>query len=83
MAIEDALVLAQCLKRKGEIQSRLRKYESLRFKRTGYITRESRRAGRIGQMENAVAVALRSAWLKTLPTFLVDKIHRSYYAFEA
>lgn len=83
MAIEDALVLAQCLTRKGEIQARLRKYESLRFKRTEYITRESRRAGRIGQMENALAVALRSVWLKTLPTFLVDMIHRSYYAFEA
>lgn len=83
MAIEDALVLAQCLMRKGEIEARLRKYESLRFKRTEYITRESRRAGRIGQMENALAVTLRSIWLKTLPTFLVDMIHRSYYAFEA
>lgn len=83
MAIEDALVLAQCLTRKGEIEARLRKYESLRFKRTEYITRESRRAGRIGQMENALAVTLRSIWLKTLPTFLVDMIHRSYYAFEA
>jgi 2-polyprenyl-6-methoxyphenol hydroxylase-like FAD-dependent oxidoreductase len=83
MAIEDALVLAQCLTRKEEMQSRLRKYESLRFKRTAYITRESRRAGRIGQMENALAVALRSVWLKALPTFLVDMIHRSYYAFEA
>jgi len=51
MAIEDALVLAQCLTRKGEIQVRLRKYESLRFKRTEYITCESRRAGQIGQME--------------------------------
>lgn len=83
MAIEDALVLAQCLTPKREIQESLRKYESLRFKRTEYITRESRRAGRIGQMENALAVALRSLWLKTLPTFLVDMIHRSYYAFEA
>src|SRR5438105_3398959 len=83
MAIEDALVLAQCLTRKGEMQARLRKYESLRFKRTEYITRESRRAGRIGQMENVLAVALRSVWLKALPSFLVDMIHRSYYAFEA
>ena len=82
MAIEDALVLAQCLTAKREIQARLRDYESLRFKRTEYITRESRRAGRIGQMENSLAVALRSVWLKTLPTFLVDMIHRSYYAFE-
>ena len=83
MAIEDALVLAQCVTQKREIQVSLRQYESLRFKRTEYITRESRRAGRIGQMESALAVALRSLWLKTLPTFLVDRIHRSYYAFEA
>jgi 2-polyprenyl-6-methoxyphenol hydroxylase-like FAD-dependent oxidoreductase len=83
MAIEDALVLAQCVAQKGEMQARLRKYESLRFKRTKYITRESRRAGRIGQMENALAVALRSVWLKTLPNVLVELIHRSYYAFEA
>jgi 2-polyprenyl-6-methoxyphenol hydroxylase-like FAD-dependent oxidoreductase len=83
MAIEDALVLGQCLTQKGEMEARLRKYESLRFRRTEYITRESRRAGRIGQMENALAVTLRSVWLKTLPNFLVDMIHRSYYAFEA
>jgi 2-polyprenyl-6-methoxyphenol hydroxylase-like FAD-dependent oxidoreductase len=83
MAIEDALVLAQCLSQKEErLEAGLRKYESLRFKRTEYITRESRRAGRIGQIENALAVALRSVWLKTLPAFLVDRRHRSYYAFE-
>jgi 2-polyprenyl-6-methoxyphenol hydroxylase-like FAD-dependent oxidoreductase len=83
MAIEDALVLAQCLRGPGEMTARLRRYESLRFKRTEFITRESRRAGRIGQMENALAVALRSVWLKTLPSFLVKQRHRSYYAFEA
>lgn len=83
MAIEDALVLAQRLTQKGEMPARLREYESQRFKRTEYITRESRRAGRIGQMENALAVTLRSVWLKALPTFLVDMIHRSYYTFEA
>lgn len=82
MAIEDALILSRCLAGKEEMPVRLRKYESLRFKRTKYITRESRRAGRIGQMENALAVALRSVWLKTLPTFLVNMRHRSYYSFE-
>jgi 2-polyprenyl-6-methoxyphenol hydroxylase-like FAD-dependent oxidoreductase len=83
MAIEDALVLARCLTRTGEMQARLRKYESLRFKRTEYITRESRRVERIGQMDNGLAIALRTAWLKLLPTFVLDRIHRSYYAFEA
>src|SRR4030095_9109530 len=42
MAIEDALVLAQSCTRKGEMQARLRKYESLRFKRTEYITQIGR-----------------------------------------
>lgn len=83
MAIEDALVLAQCLSRREEMTARLRRYESFRFKRTEFITRESRRAGWIGQMENALAVALRSVWLKTLPAFFVKQRHRAYYAFEA
>ena len=82
MAIEDALILAQCLAREVQIETRLREYEARRFKRTAFITRESRRTGRIGQMENNLAVALRSIWLKMLPSFLVDRIHRSYYAFE-
>lgn len=82
MAIEDALVLADCITQNEKTPVRLRKYESLRFKRTEFITRESRRAGRIGQMDNALAVTLRSVWLKALPTFFVDKRHRSYYAFE-
>ncbi|HEX8139287.1 MAG TPA: FAD-dependent monooxygenase [Pyrinomonadaceae bacterium] len=83
MAIEDALVLAQCLRRDEEMGKRLRRYESLRFKRTEYITRESRRAGWIGQIENALAVKLRSVWLRALPAFFIKQRHRSYYAFEA
>jgi 2-polyprenyl-6-methoxyphenol hydroxylase-like FAD-dependent oxidoreductase len=82
LAIEDALILAQCLTRKVEIETRLREYEARRFKRTAFITRESRRTGRIGQIENNLAVALRSISLKMLPSFLVERIHRSYYAFE-
>jgi 2-polyprenyl-6-methoxyphenol hydroxylase-like FAD-dependent oxidoreductase len=82
MAIEDALVLAQCVGKNQDVPGRLREYEALRYRRTRFITRESRRVGRIGQVEDDLAVVLRSVWLKTLPALLVDIRHRSYYAFE-
>jgi 2-polyprenyl-6-methoxyphenol hydroxylase-like FAD-dependent oxidoreductase len=83
MALEDAAVLARCLARgSGEIQARLRQYERRRFRRTEFITRESRRAGQIGQLENSLAVIARSLFLKLMPKFLTAKRHRQYYSFQ-
>ncbi len=48
-AIEDAVVLADCLAGSGDVSPALRAYEDRRIPRTRRVVRESRRAGTIAQ----------------------------------
>lgn len=66
-AIEDAVVLASCLKEEGDVEAALRLYEARRAERVAYVVRQSRRLGRIGQLENPLACRLRDAVLKAIP----------------
>ena len=72
-AIEDAVVVARCLKEVGEtnmsegVPSALRRYEDLRRERTAWIVRGSRALGRVGQLENPFLCRLRDAALKATP----------------
>lgn len=83
MALEDAVVLAKCLAGDGEIAESLRRYESLRFKRTEMITLDSKRVGQVGQMENPFVVALRTIGVKLMPSAFMERRHRLYYSFDA
>ena len=51
-ALEDAVVLADCLRRCGEVEPALRCYEQLRQRRTATITRDSWRIGKLCQSES-------------------------------
>jgi len=72
-AIEDAVVLARCLKHVREtnvlngVPSALRRYEDLRRERTAWIVRRSRALGRLGQLENPALCRLRDAALTATP----------------
>lgn len=66
-AIEDAVVLAESVKEKGEPETALRLYEDRRLARTAYVVRQSLRSGRIAQLENPLACRLRDVALKILP----------------
>lgn len=66
-AIEDALVLADCLSRAGNIEAGLRTYERLRRPRTAAITLQSRRFGRLGQLQHPLARRFRDALLRMTP----------------
>ena len=67
-AIEDAVVLARCLREDGErVPSALRKYEDLRRERTAWMIRRSRMLGRVGQLESPLLCRLRDAVLKATP----------------
>jgi 2-polyprenyl-6-methoxyphenol hydroxylase-like FAD-dependent oxidoreductase len=67
MAIEDAVVLARCLKETGDLAAALAAYEARRKPRTSAITLRSRRLGRIAQWEHPAACALRDGLLRRLP----------------
>jgi 2-polyprenyl-6-methoxyphenol hydroxylase-like FAD-dependent oxidoreductase len=60
-ALEDAVVLAQCLGRAGDIGAALRSYEAQRIPRVNALVKRSRQVGQIGQLEGRLAVWLRNA----------------------
>lgn len=72
LAIEDAVVLARCLKQgleDGEdVPTALRRYEDLRRQRAAAIVRRSRLIGRVGQLENPLLCRLRDLVLKATPS---------------
>lgn len=66
-AIEDAVVLAMSLEKEGDVEAALRLYEDQRAGRVAYVVRQSRRLGRIAQLENPLACWLRDMALKAVP----------------
>jgi 2-polyprenyl-6-methoxyphenol hydroxylase-like FAD-dependent oxidoreductase len=66
LAIEDAVVLARCLRACRDIPSALRDYEGLRMQRTAPITRLSWRLAVVGGWEHPAACALRDRALKQI-----------------
>jgi 2-polyprenyl-6-methoxyphenol hydroxylase-like FAD-dependent oxidoreductase len=60
-ALEDAVVLADCLDGTAELGAALSAYEQRRIPRTTRIVEQSRRIGQVGQWQNPLACALRDA----------------------
>lgn len=63
--LEDAVVLRNCVRKRGLTPAALRAYETRRMPRTASIVRASRLVGAVGQWEHLAAVALRR-WLARL-----------------
>jgi len=70
MAIESAVTLSRCLAEEISLSAALTRYESERMPRTAWIAGHSHRIGRIGQLENPLACALRNLFVKITPAKL-------------
>jgi 2-polyprenyl-6-methoxyphenol hydroxylase-like FAD-dependent oxidoreductase len=64
-ALEDAVILAYCLRNAESPMIGLRAYEALRYKRTSEVIRASWRLGRFLQHENAAVVWFRNSVSQT------------------
>jgi 2-polyprenyl-6-methoxyphenol hydroxylase-like FAD-dependent oxidoreductase len=64
-AIEDAVILGDCLRDVADIPAALRKYEFRRIPRTRRVVHESRQAGKIAQWSNPLACRFREALLRS------------------
>jgi 2-polyprenyl-6-methoxyphenol hydroxylase-like FAD-dependent oxidoreductase len=64
-AIEDALILAQCIRHFKNVEDAVLAYERRRMKRTNAIIRQSRLAGWVAEWENPLAVGLRTRIMKS------------------
>jgi 2-polyprenyl-6-methoxyphenol hydroxylase-like FAD-dependent oxidoreductase len=72
MALEDAFVLARCLRSRSTIAEGFRSYESLRFPHARSAVLRSRWLGQVGQWEGRIAVPLRNAITRLLPAQLFE-----------
>ena len=67
MALEDSAVLTLLLREGGPLPSALASYVARRNDRVRWVQTQSRRIGRVGQLEGAVVCALRNAFLRLIP----------------
>jgi 2-polyprenyl-6-methoxyphenol hydroxylase-like FAD-dependent oxidoreductase len=72
-AIEDAVVLAECLSGSPTLTEALKTYEVRRIERANRIVRQSWRIGKAIQMENTLVCHLRNAMMKLIPTAMQMK----------
>jgi 2-polyprenyl-6-methoxyphenol hydroxylase-like FAD-dependent oxidoreductase len=66
-AIEDAVVLAVCLKKNGDVEPALLEYERRRMPRTKQFVLRSRWFGAVAQIENAALCWMRDAAMRAMP----------------
>jgi 2-polyprenyl-6-methoxyphenol hydroxylase-like FAD-dependent oxidoreductase len=72
-AIEDALVLANCLEKYPDGEAAFKMFEQKRLARTGEIIRTSRQIGQVAQLENKFLAALRNAAMPWVPESVNEK----------
>ena len=65
MALESAVVLADCVRRLGVRPEALRAYEEARRERTAMVTKQSWSLGRMLQWENGLLVWLRNQMMRS------------------
>ncbi len=83
MALEDALVLAKSFCREAAPDSALRRYESLRRRRTRHVQQRSLLMGSIGQWENRLVSGGRQMATSLLPARIFERNLRRIYSYAA
>jgi 2-polyprenyl-6-methoxyphenol hydroxylase-like FAD-dependent oxidoreductase len=83
MALEDAWVMAACLRRYGASEEALRHYERRRRWRAAYVVWQSRQVGRMIQLEHPWIVGLRDAALSFTPDALGTLLLAPVFSFRA
>lgn len=81
-ALEDAYVVAQCLKAQPDPSLAFQQYEALRFPRTKAIVEASLRSAKMGELANPLAVGLRNRFMKLMGA-AVSSSFTSFQAYRA
>ena len=72
-AIEDAMVLANCLEKYGLSEEALQHYENIRIKRANLFLTRSRQFGKMAQLENPLLTPFRNFIFRLTPKFMMEK----------
>lgn len=81
-ALEDAVVLGECLAGAVDPDAALREYERRRVRRANAVVRASRQAGRVAEVRSATGARLRDALVRALPRRLALAQQRRIASFE-
>jgi len=81
-ALEDAYVIAKCLKANPDPVAAFQQYESLRFPRTKAIVEQSLRSGKMGELKHPLAVGLRNTFMKVMGA-AISSSFQSLHAYRA
>jgi 2-polyprenyl-6-methoxyphenol hydroxylase-like FAD-dependent oxidoreductase len=78
-AIEDAVVLAQCLQREPELAKALKQYEKRRRARTAKVIEMSRRLGQVAHWHNPLLGRIRNTIFRAMPKFVTQRQMENLY----
>ncbi|MBW4521040.1 MAG: FAD-dependent monooxygenase [Scytolyngbya sp. HA4215-MV1] len=81
-ALEDAYVVAKCLKEQADPIAAFQQYESLRFPRTKSIVEQSLQSSKMGKLSNPFAVGLRNTFMKVMGS-AISSSFKSLHAYRA
>jgi 2-polyprenyl-6-methoxyphenol hydroxylase-like FAD-dependent oxidoreductase len=81
-ALEDAYVVAQCLKEHPDPIAAFQHYEAQRFPRTKAIVEQSLQSGKMGELKNPFAVRLRDTFMKVMGSSISSSF-KSLHAYRA
>jgi 2-polyprenyl-6-methoxyphenol hydroxylase-like FAD-dependent oxidoreductase len=81
-ALEDAFVVAKCLKQQPDPITAFQHYESLRFPRTKAIVEQSLQSGKMGELNNPLVVGLRNTFMKLMGSAISNSF-KSLHAYRA
>lgn len=79
MALEDAVVLANCLRKNSKVSDAFKSFEQKRLARTHKIVNASWRLGKIAQAENSFIINLRDTLFRMMPQRLYERQIESLY----
>ncbi|MDN4165869.1 FAD-dependent monooxygenase [Cytophagales bacterium LB-30] len=80
LAIEDAAILASCLKKTKDVALAFRQFEQKRMARARDIVEQSWRLGQVAQWENSLLVGLRNTAFRLMPQSLSTQQLRKIYS---
>ncbi|MDZ8079438.1 MAG: FAD-dependent monooxygenase [Nostoc sp. SerVER01] len=81
-ALEDAFVVAKCLKQLFNPILAFQQYELKRFPRTKAIVEQSLRAGKMGELDHPFGVVLRNTFIKLMRA-TISSSFKSLHAYRA
>lgn len=79
MAIEDAVILANCLLKNSIVAEAFKSFEKRRMIRTQKIVSDSWRLGKVAQVENGLLTALRNMAFRLMPQQLYERQLEAVY----